>query len=67
MNTKNKYLAPESEHVTLNTKDKVMQDHLQNHFSGGDALNTAIVIDTEANFSEEDNRTNQWGNYLWEE
>ena len=67
MKTKNTYIVPNTVIVMLSTRDKVMQETLQNTFSGGDRLGTGIVICEEADESDEDSRANKWANHLWEE
>lgn len=53
--------------MILNTKVKLMQDTLCNTFSGGDPLDTGIVIGNEGDDSDDDNRANLWTNHLWED
>ncbi len=67
MKTKKTYILPETELVMLNTRGKMMQDTLQDHFSGGDPQGTGIVIGQEGDDSDDDNRANSWTNRLWEE
>ena len=67
MKTKKTYTIPETEFVMLNTHGRVMQDTLQNTFSGGDYKNTGIIISKEADDSDGDNRSNQWTNHLWDD
>ncbi|MBQ6228457.1 MAG: hypothetical protein IJK08_07850 [Prevotella sp.] len=51
----------------MSTRDKVLQDTLQDTFSGGDSLDTGIVIGGGADDSEDDNRANMWTNHLWDD
>ena len=67
MRTKKTYTIPETEFVMLNTHGRVMQDTLQNTFSGGDYTRTGIIIGKEADDSDGDNRSNQWTNHLWDD
>ena len=66
MKARKTYTMPETENVTLGTHDRVMQDSLQDTFSGGDR-STGIIIDKEADESNGDSRSNQWTNHLWDE
>ena len=61
------YIIPDTEVVILGTRDMVMQDTLQNTFSGGDRLGTGIVIGKEGDEDDGDSRANKWTNRLWEE
>lgn len=66
MKAKKTYIGPITETVTLNTKEKVMQDSFIDKFSGGDLVDTGIVISEEADDSDDDNRSNEWSNHLWD-
>ena len=67
MKAKKTYTMPDTDLVMLSTRDRVMQDTLQNTFSGGDRLGTGIIIEKEADSTDGDNRSNQWTNHLWDE
>lgn len=67
MKAKKTYILPDTCHVVLSTRDKVLQDTLQDTFSGGDSLDTGIVIGGGADDSEDDNRANMWTNHLWDD
>ena len=66
MESKKKYIVPCTESMILNTKVKLMQDTLCDTFSGGDPLDTGIVIGNEGDGSDGDNRANLSTNHLWE-
>lgn len=66
MKAKKIYMMPTTELVVLNTKEKVMQDSFIDKFSGGDLVDTGIVISEEADDSDDDNRSNEWSNHLWD-
>lgn len=67
MKTKRIYIVPDTGVVILSTRDRVMQDALQDTFSGGDRQGTGIVIGEGADEGDGDNRANKWTNHLWEE
>ncbi len=60
------YMVPMTEFVVLSTTEKVMQDSFIDKFSGGDLVDTGIVISEEADDSDDDNRSNEWSNHLWD-
>ena len=60
------YMVPMTEFVILSTTEKVMQDSFIDKFSGGDLVDTGIVISEEADDSDDDNRSNEWSNHLWD-
>ena len=60
------YMVPMTEFVVLSTTEKVMQDSFIDKFSGGDLIDTGIVISEEADDSDDDNRSNEWSNHLWD-
>ena len=66
MKAKKTYMTPDTEQVKLNTSEKVMQNTLNDTFSGGDSSDTGIIIGGEDN-DEDDNRANRWTNHLWDE
>ena len=43
MKAKKTYILPDTCHVVLSTRDKVLQDTLQDTFSGGDSLEPMTV------------------------
>ena len=66
MRTKKTYIIPKTEHVILKVNDKVMQDVLQDTFSGGDPDGSGIVIGG-SDDDEGSNQINHWSNHLWDE
>ena len=66
MKAQKTYMMPMTEFVILSTTEKVMQDSFIDKFSGGDLIDTGIVISEEADDSEDDNRSNEWSNHLWD-
>lgn len=67
MESKKKYIVPCTEYIILNTKVKLMQDTLRDTLSGGDPLDTGIIIGNEGDDSDDGNRANRWTNHLWED
>jgi hypothetical protein len=67
MEAKKKYTVPNTEFIILNASVRLMQDTLQDTFSGGDPLGTGIIIGSEGDDSDDTNRANRWTNHLWEE
>lgn len=66
MKAQKTYMVPMTEFVILSTTEKVMQDSFIDKFSGGDLIDTGIVISEEADDSDNDNRSNEWSNHLWD-
>ncbi len=66
MKAQKTYMVPMTEFVILSTTEKVMQDSFIDKFSGGDLIDTGIVISEEADDSDDDNRSNEWSNHLWD-
>ena len=66
MKAQKTYMVPMTEFVVLSTTEKVMQDSFIDKFSGGDLVDTGIVISEEADDSDDDNRSNEWSNHLWD-
>ncbi len=66
MKAQKTYMVPMTEFVVLSTTEKVMQDSFIDKFSGGDLIDTGIVISEEADDSDNDNRSNEWSNHLWD-
>ena len=66
MTAQKTYMVPMTEFVILSTTEKVMQDSFIDKFSGGDLVDTGIVISEEADDSDDDNRSNEWSNHLWD-
>ena len=66
MKAQKTYMVPMTEFVILSTTEKVMQDSFIDKFSGGDLVDTGIVISEEADDSDDDNRSNEWSNHLWD-
>ena len=66
MKAQKTYMVPMTEFVILSTTEKVMQDSFIDKFSGGDLVDTGIVISEEADDSNDDNRSNEWSNHLWD-
>ncbi len=66
MKAQKTYMVPMTEFVVLSTTEKVMQDSFIDKFSGGDLVDTGIVISEEADDSDNDNRSNEWSNHLWD-
>ena len=66
MKAQKTYMVPMIEFVILSTTEKVMQDSFIDKFSGGDLVDTGIVISEEADDSDDDNRSNEWSNHLWD-
>ena len=66
MKAQKTYMVPMTEFVILSTTEKVMQDSFIDKFSGGDLIDTGIVISEEADDSDDDNRSNEWSNHIWD-
>jgi hypothetical protein len=66
MKAQKTYMVPMTEFVVLSTTEKVMQDSFIDKFSGGDLIDTGIVISEEADNSDDGNRSNEWSNHLWD-
>ena len=63
MKAKKTYTIPETDVMTVDSHGSVMQDL----FSGGDPKGTGIIIGKESDESDDDNRSNQWSNHLWDD
>lgn len=66
MKTKKVYIIPETERVMLNVKENVLQDTLQDTFSGGDPTGSGIVIGG-GDSGEGPNQVKRWNSHLWDD